>query len=344
MQIAAAQIAQIINAKIEGDPEVLISGIAKIEEGKAGSLSFLANPKYESYLYTSQSSVVIVNDTLQLQQPVKATLLRVPDAYAAFAFLLEKYDEYTNPNNNKRGIEQPSFIGENATLGKDIYVGAFAYIGSNTVIGDGVKIFPGAYIGDNVSIEDNTIINADVKIYHNCKVGKRVIIHAGVVIGADGFGFVPQADGAYKKVPQLGNVVIEDNVEIGANTTIDRATMGSTIIRKGVKLDNLVQIAHNVEIGEYTVIAAQTGISGSTKIGKHCMIGGQVGIVGHLHIADGVRINAQSGVAKSITNENAAVTGSPAFDYNNSLRSQAIFRKLPEMAQRIDKLEKKISS
>jgi UDP-3-O-[3-hydroxymyristoyl] glucosamine N-acyltransferase len=342
MQFTAAQIAGLINATIEGNPDAAINDITKIEEGREGTLSFMANPKYEHYLYETKASIIIVNNTLQLEKPVAATLLRVPDAYAAFATLLEKYNEFVSGTDQKKGIQQPSYISESAKLGDDVFVGAFAYIGNNARIGDKVKIYPGAYIGDNVSIDNDSIINSGVKVYHNCVIGKRVIIHSGTVVGADGFGFAPQADGSYKKVPQLGNVILEDDVEIGANTTIDRATIGATHIRKGVKLDNLIQVAHNVEIGEGTVIAAQTGISGSTKIGKRCMIGGQVGIVGHIHIADGTRINAQSGVSKSVTQPNTAITGSPAYEYKSSLKSQAIFRNLPELMQRLQQLEDKL--
>lgn len=344
MKFTAAQIASLIQARVEGNPEVAISDIAKIEEGREGALSFIANPKYEHYLYETQASIVIVNESLQLEKPVKATLLRVNDAYAAFAALLEKYNELVSADAAKKGIEQPSYISESATLGADIYVGAFAYIGTKARIGDRVKIFPGAYIGDQVVIEDDTVINAGVKVYHNCTIGQRVIIHAGSIVGADGFGFAPLPDGTYKKIPQLGNVVIEDDVEIGANTTIDRATMGSTLIKKGVKLDNLIQIAHNVEIGENTVIAAQTGISGSTKIGKQCLIGGQVGIVGHIQIADNTRINAQSGLSKSIVSPGTTINGSPAFEYKSSLKSQAIFRNLPEWVQRIQQLEDRLTA
>jgi UDP-3-O-[3-hydroxymyristoyl] glucosamine N-acyltransferase len=344
MKFTAAQIAALINARVEGNPEVTISDIAKIEEGREGALSFVANPKYEHYLYDTQASIVIVNESLQLEKPVKATLLRVTDAYASFAVLLDKYNEMVSADAAKKGIEQPSFISESAVLGADVYIGAFAYVGKNVTIGDRVQIFPGAYVGDHVVIGNDAVINAGVKIYHNCLLGQRVIVHAGTIVGADGFGFAPQADGSYKKILQLGNVVIEDDVEIGANTTIDRATMGSTLIKKGVKLDNLIQIAHNVEIGENTVIAAQTGISGSTKIGKQCMIGGQVGIVGHIHIADNTRINAQSGLSKSITQPGTTITGSPAFDYKSSLKSQAIFRNLPDWIQRIQQLEDRLPS
>jgi UDP-3-O-[3-hydroxymyristoyl] glucosamine N-acyltransferase len=341
MQFTAQQVATLIQGKLEGNPEVKISKVAKIEEAGEGSLSFVANPKYEEYLYTSNASIVIVNDSLELAQPVNATLIRVKDAYIAFAFLLEKYNEIMS-GGGKAGIEQPSYIAPTAKIAPDAYIGAFTYIGENVVIGGGVKIYPGCYIGNNVTILEHTKIYAGVKIYNDCKIGNRVVVHCGTIIGGDGFGFAPLADGTYKKVPQIGNVIIEDDVEIGANTTIDRATMGSTIIRKGVKLDNLIQIAHNVEIGENTVIAAQTGISGSTKVGKNCIIGGQVGIVGHIQIADGTRINAQSGLSKSVTTPYSALNGSPAFDYKSSLKSQAIFRNLPELQQRIQKLEETI--
>jgi len=344
MQFTAAQIAALINATVEGNPDAAIQDIARIEEGRQDALSFIANPKYEHYLYETNAGIVIVNNALVLEKPVAATLLRVPDAYAAFATLLEKYNEVLSMGAVKKGIEQPSFIDATAQLGDDVYVGAFAYIGKNVKIGNKVQIFPHAYIGDNVSIDDDSQINAGVKIYHQCKLGKKVIVHAGVVIGADGFGFAPQGNGSYKKVPQLGNVVIEDDVEIGANTTIDRATIGATIIRKGVKLDNLIQIAHNVEIGEGTVIASQTGVSGSTKIGKHCMIGGQVGFAGHIVIADGTKIGAQSGMSKTIVKKEQEFWGSPAFDFKTHLKSQVIFRNLPQLMERIKQLEAKINT
>lgn len=339
MQFTAAQIAALINAKVEGNPDAAIQDIARIEEGRKEALSFVANPKYEHYLYETKAGIIIVNESLVLEKPVDATLLRVPDAYSAFATLLEKYNEFMTMSAVKKGIEQPSFIDETAQLGTDIYVGAFAYLGKNVKIGNNVKIFPHVYIGDNVTIDDDCQINAGVKIYHQCKIGKKAIIHAGVVIGADGFGFAPQTDGSYKKVPQLGNVVIEDDVEIGANTTIDRATIGSTIIRKGVKLDNLIQIAHNVEIGEGTVIASQTGVSGSVKIGKHCMIGGQVGFAGHISIADGVKIGAQSGLSKTFSRKGAELMGSPAIDFKANIKNQIIFRNLPQLVDRVKKLE-----
>lgn len=338
MQFSAAQIAVLINGKIEGNPDTAINSFGKIEEADAGQLAFLANPKYEEYLYTTSASLVIINESQELKEPVKATLIRVPDAYSAFATLLSKYQEMMT--RQLTGIQQPSYVGKTATLGQDVFVGAFAYIGEKVVIGDNVKIFPNAFIDNNVKLGDNTIIHAGVKIYHDCILGKNVIIHAGTVIGSDGFGFAPLNDGSFKKIPQIGNVVIEDFVEIGANVTVDRATMGSTVIRSGAKLDNLIQIAHNVEVGNNTVIAAQAGVSGSTKIGNNVMIGGQAGIVGHIQIADGSKINAQSGVSKSIKTPNTVVTGSPAFEYTSALRSQAVSRKLPELEKKIAELEK----
>ena len=336
MQFSALQIAQLINGKIEGDENASVSSFGKIEEAQTGQLAFLANPKYEEYLYKTHASIIIINESYELKQPIKASLIRVPDAYTSFATLLSKYQEMMTQQ--LAGIQQPVYIAKTASYGQNVFIGAFAYLGENVKLGNNSKIFPNAYIGDNVTIGDNTIIHPGVKIYHDCVVGNNVIIHAGTIIGSDGFGFAPQSDGSFKKVPQIGNVVIENNVEIGSNTTIDRATIGSTIIRSGVKLDNLIQIAHNVEIGNSTVIAAQTGISGSTKIGKEVMIGGQVGIVGHIQIGDRAKINAQSGVSKSIET-GKAVTGSPAHDYTAALRSQAINRKLPELEKRVKELE-----
>ncbi len=338
MQFTAQQIAAIVSGRIEGISDIIVRSVAKIEEAKEGDLSFIANPKYEEYIYSSKASVVIVNESFEINGHVSPTLIRVKDAYGSFAVLLEKYNEIMS-GAAKVGVDAEAKVASTATLGKDVYVGAFAYVGENAKIGDNVKIYPGCFVGDNAVIGNNTRLYAGVRVYHQCVLGADVVIHSGAIVGSDGFGFAPQPDGTYKKVPQTGNVVIEDNVEVGANTTIDRATMGSTIIRKGVKLDNLIQIAHNVEIGENTAIAAQTGISGSTKIGRNCVIGGQVGIVGHITIADGTRINAQSGVSKSITATNTAITGSPAFDYKSSLKSQAIFRNLPELTQRLQKLE-----
>lgn len=340
MQFSALQIATILGGKLEGDPERKVHTIAKIEEAGEGALSFVANPKYEEYLYSTRAGILIVNESLQVTRPVTPTLVRVKDAYGSFALLLEKYHELMSGRKGAlEGIQEPSYIAQSARLGEHPYVGAFSYIGEDVVAGKNVQIYPGAYVGDGVVIGDDVTLFPGAKIYHHCVIGSRVIIHAGAIIGGDGFGFAPQQEGHYKKVPQIGNVIVEDDVEIGSNTTIDRATIGSTIIRKGVKLDNLIQIAHNVEIGENTVIAAQTGISGSTKVGKNCMFGGQVGLVGHIHIADGTRINAQSGLSKSVTEPNIALNGSPAFEYKSSLKSQAIFRNLPELEKRVKELE-----
>jgi UDP-3-O-[3-hydroxymyristoyl] glucosamine N-acyltransferase len=340
MQFSAAQIALLINGKIEGDPNAVVGAFGKIEEAVREQLSFLANPKYEEYLYTTGASVIIVNETLELKQPVTATLIRVSDAYSSFANLLTKYQEIEAQQ--LTGIQEPSYISKSAKLGDKVFIGAFAYLGEGVVIGDHAKIHPQVYLGNNVRIGDNTVLHPGVKIYHGCVVGAGVTIHAGSVIGGDGFGFAPQPDGSFKKIPQIGNVLIEDGVEIGANVTIDRATIGSTLIRKGAKLDNLIQIAHNVEIGNDTVIAAQAGVSGSTKVGNGVMIGGQAGIVGHLQIADGARINAQSGVSKSIKTRGSAVTGSPAYDYTSALRSQVISKNLPELKQKLKELEDQI--
>jgi len=337
MEFSAAQIAQIISGTIDGNAETSVHSFGKIEEARSGQLAFLANPKYEDFLYSTQASVIIVNQSLQLKQPIDATLIRVSDPYSSFATLLDKYQQIKTQQLS--GIQQPVYIHETARTGENIYIGAFAYLGENVVVGDGSKIFPGVYLGNNVVVGKNSMIYPGVKIYHDCVIGSNVVIHAGTVIGSDGFGYAPQQDGSLKKVPQIGNVVIEDGVEIGANTTIDRATIGSTLIKSGAKLDNLLQIAHNVEIGNNSVIAAQSGISGSTKIGKNVMIGGQAGIVGHIQIADGSKINAQSGVSKSIKTPNSAVTGSPAYDYTSALRSQAITRNLPELEKRIKELE-----
>lgn len=340
MQFSAAQIAAIINATVEGDASVTVASFGKIEEAKRGQLAFLANPKYEDFLYTTEASVIIINTSLELRQSVQATLLRVPDAYSAFATLLDTYQQMRTQQLS--GVESPVYIHETAKTGENNYIGAFVYLGENVKLGKDVKIFPNTFIGNAVSIGDGTIIHAGVKILRDCVVGRNVTIHAGTVIGSDGFGFAPQADGTFKKVPQIGNVIIEDNVEIGANATIDRATIGSTVIKAGAKLDNLIQVAHNVEVGHNSVIAAQAGVSGSTKVGNNVMIGGQAGIVGHLIIADGTKINAQSGVSKSIKLPNTIVTGSPAHDYTQALRSQALNRKLPELERRLSELEKLI--
>ncbi|SKA22832.1 UDP-3-O-[3-hydroxymyristoyl] glucosamine N-acyltransferase [Chitinophaga eiseniae] len=339
MQFSALQLATMLDGKLEGNPDVKVSNIAKIEEAGEGMLSFIANPKYEEFIYTTKASILIVNESLVIEHPIHSTLIRVKDAYSSFALLLEKYRYLTG---NKSGIQQPSHIPQSVKMGQNVFVGAFAYLGENVVLGNNVKIYPGVYLGENVIVNDDAVLYPGVKVYDNCIVGSRTILHAGCVIGGDGFGFAPQPDGSYKKVPQIGNVVIHDDVEIGANTTIDRATMGSTIIRQGVKLDNLIQVAHNVDIGLNTVIAAQTGVSGSTKIGQNCVIGGQVGMVGHIHIADGTKINAQSGLSKSITVPNSSLTGSPAYDYKSSLKSQAIFRNLPDLEKRVKELEEMV--
>lgn len=337
MEFTAKQIADLINGTIEGDPNVTVSSFGKLEDATSGQLAFLANPKYEDFLYSTKASVIIINATLQVEKKLSATLIRVPDAYSSFANILTAYSEMAKAN--LTGIEQPSAIHPSVKMGENIYVGSFTYIGQNAMIGNNVKLYPQVYLGNNVTIGDDTILFPGVKIHHDCVIGNKVIIHAGSVIGGDGFGFAPQPDGSFKKVPQIGNVVVEDNVEIGANTAIDRATIGSTFIRAGAKLDNLIQIAHNVEVGNNTVIAAQSGVSGSARIGKNVMIGGQAGIVGHIQIADGSKINAQSGVGKSIKTPNTAVTGSPAYDYGQALRSQILSRNLPEIEKRIKDLE-----
>lgn len=342
MEFTAQTIAGFLNGRVEGNPDAKVKDVSKIEEGRPETLSFLANPKYEKYLYTTEASIVIVNDSLVLAQPVKATLIRVPDSYQAFASLLELYNSMVP---KKTGIEQPSSIAASAKLGEDIYVGAFSYISDNVKLAKGVKVYPQCYIGDNVTIGENTTIFSGVRIYHNCVIGANCVIHSGTVIGADGFGFAPQSeDNNYKKIPQIGNVIIEDYVEIGSNCTIDRATMGSTIIHKGVKLDNLIQIAHNVVVGENTVMAAQTGVAGSTKVGRDCMFGGQVGIANHLVIADGVKFGAKSGVNSSVKTENAVMIGSPVQPYSEFMKCYVVFRKLPEMKKELDDLKKKLQN
>lgn len=341
MQFSAAQIAQIISGKVEGNADIAVSSFGKIEEANSDQLAFLANPKYEDFLYSTHASIVIVNESLELKQPLTTTLIRVPDAYSAFATLLDKYQQIRTQQ--LTGIQQPVYIHATAKTGENVFIGAFAYLGENVIVGNGTKIFPNVYLGNNVQVGDNTIIHAGVKIYNDCIIGKNVVIHAGTVIGSDGFGYAPQKDGSLKKVPQIGNVVVEDFVEIGANTTIDRATIGSTLIKAGAKLDNLIQIAHNVEVGNNSVIAAQTGVSGSTKIGNNVMIGGQAGLAGHIQIADGTKINGKSGVSKSIKIPNSSVTGTPAIDYATSMRAQAITRNLPQLEKRIIELEKLVA-
>ncbi|GGF75042.1 UDP-3-O-(3-hydroxymyristoyl)glucosamine N-acyltransferase [Wenyingzhuangia marina] len=331
MEFKATQIAEILGGDIVGDDSATVSTLAKIEEGEKGSMTFLSNPKYTSYIYTTNASIVIVNKSFEPTAEISATLIKVDDAYQAFTQILEFYNEYKN---QKVGIDMNTFISDSAKLGQDIYLGAFAYIGENVVIGNNVKIYPQCYIGDNVVIKDNTTLFAGVKIYADCIVGSNCKIHAGTVIGSDGFGFAPTETGVYKSIPQIGNVIIEDHVDIGANSTIDRATMGSTVIKQGVKLDNLVQIAHNVVVGKNTVIASQSGVAGSSKIGKNCMFGGQVGISGHVSIGDNVKISAKSGVAKNIK-DNEVLRGIPAMDYGDYNKSYVMFKKLPEIVQEL---------
>ncbi len=339
MKFTAQQIADALQGRVDGNKDISVSSLSKIEEGKPGTLSFLANPAYEKYIYDTEASLVIVNEDFKPEKEIKTTLIRVKDAYMAFAQLLELYQQ-SKPQ--KTGISPKAFIADTAQVGNNVYIGEFAVIGENSVIGDNSRIYPNTTIGDNVKVGNDTTLFAGVKIYDECIIGNECTLHAGVVIGADGFGFAPQQDADFKKVPQIGNVVLEDRVEIGANTTIDRATLGSTIIKRGVKLDNLIQIAHNVVIGENTVIAAQTGISGSTKIGKNCMIGGQVGMIGHITIADEVKIAAQSGIGKSITVKGAIVEGSPAFNARDFQKSYIHFRNLDKQVKRINNLEHKI--
>ena len=337
MEFTAATIAGFLQGEIEGNPETVVNNIARIEEGYKGALSFLANPKYEHYIYTTQSSIVLVNKTFQPASKVEATLIRVENAYEAFASLLKLVDQ-ARPR--KKGIHPTAVIESSARVGSDIYIGPYAYIGENCQVGDGSSVYPHVYLGDNTKIGKKCTLYSGVKIYHDCILGEECTVHAGTVIGSDGFGFAPQSETEFMKIPQIGNVVLEDHVEIGANAAIDRATMGSTIIRRGVKIDNLVQIGHNVEVGENTVMAGQTGIAGSTKVGKNCMFGGQVGIAGHLKIADGAKIGAKAGVPGDVKKENSIILGSPAFDHKDFLRSSVIFRKLPEVVSKIDAIGK----
>jgi UDP-3-O-[3-hydroxymyristoyl] glucosamine N-acyltransferase len=341
MEFTALQIAELLNGTVEGNGNVLVSGLSKIEEGKTGTLSFLANTLYTPLVYETDASVIILNNTLVLDKPVKSTctLIRVEDAYGSFAKLLEVYYQI---NQNKKGIEQPSFISATAKYGTDCYIGAFAYIGENVRIGNNVKIYPHCYIGDNTSIGDGSTLYSGVKVYYDSVIGNHCTIHASTVVGSDGFGFAPNSENNYKKVPQIGNVIIEDHVEIGSNTSIDRATMGSTIIRKGAKLDNLVQIAHNVEIGENAILAGGAFVAGSSKIGKNVMIGGQAGVVGHVKVADGVKIAGQSGVGSTIEKEGLVVQGSPAFAIGDYQRSYVLFRSLQKLNDRIRSLEAEI--
>lgn len=340
MNFKASVIAGFLKGQLEGNPDAEVNDISKIEEGRQGTLSFLANPKYEKYIYETEASIVLVNRDFKPEKPISATLIRVDNAYEAFASLLELYQQSKSV---KTGIHKTASIHDKVELGENLYIGDFVVIEDNTKIGNNVRIYPQVYIGENVTIGDNTIIYAGVKIYEGCHVGSECVIHSGAVIGADGFGFAPQDGNNYRKIPQIGNVIIENNVEIGANTTIDRATMGSTIIRKGVKLDNLIQIAHNVEIGENTVIAAQSGIAGSTKLGRECMLGGQVGIIGHLTIADKVKVAAQSGIIKDVKKEGEILQGSSAIPFKDYWKSYFIFTKLPELRMQLIELTKEVN-
>ncbi len=338
MKYTVQQIADVLEGVVEGNPTAEVWTLSKIEEGHEGSISFLSNEKYVPYIYSTQASAVIVNTSFAPDKEVKTTLIKVEDAYGAFSKLLQFYAQ--SKQTALVGVDKQTSIDESAKIGTDVYIGAFTSIGKNVTIGNNVKIYPNVSIASDTKIDDNTIIYSGVNIYHDTKIGKNCIIHSGAVIGSDGFGFSPNNAGSYDKIPQIGNVIIEDDVEIGAATTIDRATMGSTIIRKGVKLDNQLQIAHNVEIGENTVIAAQTGIAGSTKVGRNCMLGGQVGIVGHIKIGDNVKAQAQTGIARSIK-DNEVVQGTPAISYRDFNKSYVYFKKLPDLVDRIDKLEKK---
>lgn len=336
MKFTAEQIAGILEGDVEGNPQVEVSKLSKIEEGEEGALTFLANPKYTHYIYTTKASIAIVNNTFIPEQDLSCTLIKVEDAYKAFSKLLEYYNQVKL---NKSGIEQPSYISDNVKQGDNIYIGAFTYIGNNVTLGNNVKIFPSSYIGDNVTIGDDTVVFSGAKVYSESIIGKNCVINSGAIIGADGFGFAPDENGEYSKVPQIGNVILEDFVDIGAATTIDRATLGSTIIRRGVKLDNQIQIAHNVEIGKNTVIAAQTGVAGSTKIGENCQIGGQVGIVGHITIGNNVKIQAQSGIGRNVK-DNEVLQGSPALSYGDFNKSYVYFKNLPKIVKTVNDLEK----
>ncbi|HKL32328.1 MAG TPA: UDP-3-O-(3-hydroxymyristoyl)glucosamine N-acyltransferase [Tangfeifania sp.] len=341
MEFKAKDIAAYLNGEIVGDGDVIVSDVSKIEEGKPGTLAFLSNPKYESYIYNTAASIVLVNKSFEPKKNIPATLIKVDDAYQGFASLLDLYIQ--TKKENKKGIEQPSFIDASSSTGDDFYMGAFAYVGKNTKIGNGVKIYPQVHVGDNVKIGDDCILYSGAKIYDDAVIGNNCIIHANAVIGSDGFGFAPQPDGSYNKIPQIGNAVLEDNVEIGASSTIDCGTFGSTIIRKGAKIDNLVQVAHNCEIGENTVIAAQTGLAGTTKVGKNCKFGGQVGLAGHLTIGDNVNIGAQSGVSSSIK-DNETVLLTPAHNIKDAVRTAIVFKNLPKLRDEVMQLRKDVKT
>ncbi len=339
MEFSLEQLAGILGGTVEGDSTQKVYRLDKIQEGQPGSIAFLANAKYESFLYETAATAVIVSQDFVASKPYQTTLIRVKDAYTGFTTLLEAYQQLNQAA--LVGVEEPSYLAESSSMGENGYRGAFSYIGKNCILGKGVKIYGQAYIGDRVKIGDGTVIYAGAKIYNDTQIGKQCVIHSGAVIGSDGFGFAPQADGTYKTIPQVGNVILEDMVSIGANSTIDRATMGSTLIRKGVKIDNQVHIAHNVVIGENTVIAAQTGISGSTEIGKNCVLAGKVGIAGHLKIADHTTIGGNTGINKSIKTSGKTLFGFLAMDLNHFLRSYSVFKNLDDLQKRIQQLEKK---
>lgn len=341
MKFNAQQIAEFLGGKVEGDKTVQVSKFAKIEDAEAGSLTFLANPKYTNYVYETNASLILVNEDIKFENTINATLVRVPNAYEALAKLLQMYEQ---GKPKKKGKSRKSSVAKSASLGKGCYIGDFAYVGDNAKLGANVKIYPNAYVGDNTVIGDNTIVFPNATIYHECIVGADCVLHSGAVVGADGFGFAPSDANDYEKIPQIGNVILEDNVEIGANATIDRATMGSTIIRRGVKLDNMVQVAHNVEIGSNTVIAALTGISGSTKLGARMMVGGQVGFAGHITVADEVKIGAQSGLTNSVKEKGAILMGSPVTDMSTWRRASVVQKKLPDMQRTINRLERELKA
>lgn len=338
MNFTASVIAEFLKGSVEGDPEASVNDISKIEEGKAGTLSFLANPKYEKYIYKTESTIVIVNEDFSPQKSISATLIRVQNAYESFAAALRLYEQ-SKPK--KTGISKLAGIAGSVSMGKNVYVGEFTVVSENVTLGDNVQLYPQVYVGDNVKIGEGTILHPGVKVYAGCVIGANCVIHAGAIIGGDGFGFAPSQENNYEKIPQVGKVIIEDHVEVGANTTVDRATLGATILRKGVKLDNLIMIGHNVEVDENTVIAAQSGISGSSKVGKNCMFGGQVGLIGHITIASGVKIAAQSGITKDIKEEGIVIQGSPAFKFGPYQRSYSVFRNLPKLLNQVNELEKK---
>lgn len=339
--IAVKEIAKLLNGSIIGDADRMFNSVSKIDQSIPGSLAFLANPKYEHHLYSTTAGVILINKQIEINQPIDATIIQVDDAYSSFCEVL---NVYFNTYSHKTGIEAGAYVHASAQLGKDVYIGSGAYVSANVKIGDNVKIYPNSFVGENCKIGNGTVFYAGVKVYHDCVIGQDCIVHAGVVIGSDGFGHAPQKDGTYIKIPQIGNVIIEDKVEIGANSAIDRATLGSTIIKSGVKLDNFIQVAHNVEIGENTVIAAHTGISGSVKLGKNCIIGGQVGFVGHITVADKTQIGAQSGISKDISDVGMQWIGSPIMPLREAFKTQVIYRNLPKLKSQIEALEKELEA